>query len=130
MVDDQETNLEFVRTRWFLSEDPDDRKDGLWVWGLFKEPLYPFLLLKLETDAIPLADSEDDEDDYIKPLQLFAQINHRRDSEKGVMLEATDLKVRQMETVKADVFGVANVDVYEEVSVGTISVQPAIAVEK
>jgi hypothetical protein len=22
--------------RWTLSEDPNDRKDGLWIWGLFK----------------------------------------------------------------------------------------------
>ena len=92
------------------------------------EPLYPFLLLKLETDAIPLND--DDNDDFIKPLQLFAQINHRRDSELGVVLDATDLKVRQVETIKADPFGAAKVDVYEEVSVGTLSVQPAVTVEK
>ena len=22
--------------RWTLSEDPNDRKDGLWIWGLFE----------------------------------------------------------------------------------------------
>ncbi len=22
--------------RWKLSEDPNDRRDGLWIWGLFK----------------------------------------------------------------------------------------------
>jgi hypothetical protein len=26
------------------------RTDGLWVWGLFQEPLYPFLLFKMETE--------------------------------------------------------------------------------
>ena len=93
----------------------------------FKEPLYPFLLLRLETDAIPLSDEEDD--DKIKPLQLFAQIDHRRDAERGVLLDATELKVRQIETIKADVFGAAKVDVYEEVSVGTLSVQPAVKAE-
>ena len=85
------------------------------------------MLLKLETASIPLPG--DDNDDAIKPLQLFAQINHRRDSELGVVLDAADLKVRQMETVKADIFGVAEVDVYEEVSVGTLSIQPAVTVE-
>ena len=30
---------------WRLSEDPDEQRDGLWVWGLFEEPLYPFLLV-------------------------------------------------------------------------------------
>lgn len=112
---------------WQLSEDPNDRKDGLWIWGLFKEPLYPFLLLKIQTDSIPL---EGDEDDVIKPLQLFAQINHRRDSEFGVVLEATDLKVRQVETIKADPFGAASVDIFEEVNIGSISVQPGVSVEK
>ena len=118
--------FKITKSFWQLSEDPEDRKDGLWIWGLFKEPLYPFLLLKIETEAIPL----EDEDDQIKPLQLFAQINHRRDAERGVLLEATDLKIRQVETIKADPFGAAKVDVYEEVSVGTLSVQPAVAVEK
>jgi hypothetical protein len=28
---------------WTLSEDKNDRKDGLWIWGLFEEPKYPFL---------------------------------------------------------------------------------------
>jgi hypothetical protein len=123
----EQSRLRLQNSFWQLSEDPNDRKDGLWIWGLFKEPLYPFLLLKLETEAIPLEDGDDD--DMIKPLQLFAQINHRRDSELGVLLEASDLTVRQVETIKADPFGAAKVDVYEELKVGTLSVQPAIAVE-
>lgn len=32
---------------WTLSEDKEDRKDGLWVWGLFEEPKYPFLYFYL-----------------------------------------------------------------------------------
>ncbi|EJK56943.1 hypothetical protein THAOC_23071, partial [Thalassiosira oceanica] len=36
------TILKVKSSRWKLSEDPDDPKDGLWIWGLFKEPLYPF----------------------------------------------------------------------------------------
>lgn len=39
------------RTRWVLSEDPSERRDGFWIWGLFKEPLYPFMLFELELDA-------------------------------------------------------------------------------
>lgn len=119
--------LRLKNSFWQLSEDPNDRKDGLWIWGLFQEPLYPYLLLKMETEAIPLPG--DDDGDVIKPLQLFAQINHRRDSELGVVLEASDLKVRQVETIKADPFGAAKVDVYEELNVGTLSVQPAIPVK-
>lgn len=32
---------------WTLSEDKNDRKDGLWVWGLFEEPKYPYLYFYL-----------------------------------------------------------------------------------
>ena len=39
---------------WQLSEDPDDKRDGLWVWGLFEEPLYPFLLVSLDSEKIGL----------------------------------------------------------------------------
>lgn len=117
--------LKITKSRWQLSEDPDDRKDGLWIWGLFKEPLYPFLLLQLETAAIPLAGEDQD---VIKPLQLYAQINHRRDDERGVVLEASELKIRRVTTIKADPFGVAKVDVYDEMGVGTLSVLPAISV--
>ena len=28
------------KAQWLLSEDPEDRGDSLWIWGLFKEPLY------------------------------------------------------------------------------------------
>ena len=114
------SRLKVIKSRWQLSEDPDDRKDGLWVWGLFKEPLYPFMLLQLELDSIPLPGSEGDS---IKPLKLFAQINHARDDEKGVILSGGDLKVREIETVKADPFGAATVDIYEEISVGKLSIQ-------
>ena len=127
----EESRFQISKSRWQLSEDPNDRKDGLWVWGLFKEPLYPFLLLQVETETIPVPggtveEGDDDEKrDVIKPLQLYAQLNHKRDSEEGVVLTASDLKVRQMETVDADLFGVGKVDLYEEVNIGTLSVQPA-----
>lgn len=115
------SRLKIVKSRWLLSEDPNDRKDGLWVWGLFKEPLYPFMLLELETDAIALSGGVDDN---IPPLQLYAQINHKRENGSAI-LQATDLKIRQMERIKADPFGVAQVDIYEEVSIGILSIQVA-----
>lgn len=103
-----------------LSEDPDERKDGLWVWGLFKEPLYPFMLLQLETEEFDLPGEEGDS---ILPLKLFAQINHYRDEEKGVILSQAALNIREVETMKADPLGAATVDVYEEVSVGQLTIQ-------
>lgn len=112
--------LKVVKSRWQLSEDPEDRKDGLWIWGLFQEPLYPFLLLQLETDRVPLPGADGD---FISPLKLFAQINHKRDKESGVVLSAAELKVRKIETRKADVFGAATVEVYEEFTVGKLNIQ-------
>lgn len=110
--------LQFDSSRWQLSEDPNDRKDGLWIWGLFEEPLYPFMLLKFSTQPIQL------QDDTIGPLQLYAQINHSRKEEAGVVLEPAVLNVRQMESLKADPFGAASVEIFEEVNVGSISIQP------
>ena len=37
MQGDEPSRLQIVKSRWQLSEDPEDRKDGLWIWGLFKE---------------------------------------------------------------------------------------------
>ena len=38
---------------WTLSEDKDDRKDGLWIWGLFQEPKYPFMYFSLGEQCSP-----------------------------------------------------------------------------
>jgi len=113
--------LEISSSFWKLSEDPNERKDGLWVWGLFEDPLYPFMLLQLETKEIALPGEEGD---GIKPLKLYAQINHSRDKEEGVVLQASALNVRELETMKADPFGAATVDIYDEVNVGQLSIQP------
>jgi hypothetical protein len=111
--------LKVTKSRWQLSEDPDDRKDGLWIWGLFSEPLYPFLLLSVETARIPIPGEEGD---FIMPLKLFAQINHQRDQEKGVVLDVAELKIREMEVIKADPFGAATVEIFEEVTIGKLNI--------
>jgi hypothetical protein len=123
--------------RWKLSEDPNDRKDGLWVWGLFSEPLYPFMLLNIETEEYSLTprstrkiqnDDEDDNktlEDSILPLKIYAQINHKRDRKTGdVTLEPATLTIRKMETVKADILGVASIELYDEIQVGQLSLRP------
>jgi len=118
-------NVQYLKVsngRWKLSEDPNDRKDGLWVWGLFEEPLYPFMLLQLETEEYSLPGSEGD---AMIPLTLYAQINHKRDKKTGeVVLDAATLNLREVETVKADILGAAKVDVFEEVKVGQLSLRP------
>lgn len=117
------SSLTITKSRWILSEDPNDRKDGLWVWGLFREPLYPFLLLTLQTDTLVL--NNNDDNDSLPPMQLYAQINHRRDEHgNAVLAESTDLCWRVMETMNADPFGGAKVDLYENVVIGSIALQP------
>ncbi len=108
--DDDNRNVRYLKVtkgRWKLSEDPNDRKDGLWVWGLFAEPLYPFMLLQLETEEYALPGPEND---AITPLTLYAQINHKRDKKTGeVELDAASLNLREVESINADPFGVAKV---------------------
>lgn len=36
------------KARWTLSEGEETRSAGLWIWGLFNEPLYPYLLLQMQ----------------------------------------------------------------------------------
>mmetsp|Transcript_1694 Transcript_1694/g.2523 ORF Transcript_1694/g.2523 Transcript_1694/m.2523 type:complete len:241 (-) Transcript_1694:33-755(-) len=114
--------LNLTKGRWQLSEDPEDRKDGLWIWGLFKEPQYPFMLFQIETSEYTLAGPEND---AILPLNLYAQINHKRDKDTGnVELDAAVLNIREIETMKADPFGAAKIDIYDEVKVGQLSLRP------
>jgi hypothetical protein len=108
-------------SRWSLSEDPDDRKDSLWIWGLFKDPLYPFLLLQMEVDEVPLPGEENDS---IPAFKLFAQINHKRENGEVMLSNGADLKIKKKETMKADPFGAATVDIFEEISVGKLQLQP------
>lgn len=119
--------LKISRSRWTLSEDPNDKKDGLWIWGLFKEPLYPFMLLQLETKELKIGtiDKNNDDDgetqDSIPPLKLYAQITHIRNEEVGVELKPSNLNIRVLERVQLPG---ASVDLYEEEAIGSISFQP------
>jgi len=121
-------SLEISKSRWTLSEDPNDKKDGLWIWGLFKEPLYPFMLLQLETKELKLPSSQKSENndtdvitDSIPPLKLYAQITHIRNEDVGVELKTANLNVRVLERVQLPG---ASVDLYEEEKVGQVSFQP------
>mmetsp|Transcript_35846 Transcript_35846/g.61954 ORF Transcript_35846/g.61954 Transcript_35846/m.61954 type:complete len:195 (+) Transcript_35846:16-600(+) len=107
---------------WLLSEDPDDRKDGLWIWGLFEEPLYPFILLKLTFRAIPMPGADVDE---IAPFTCYAQLSHVRDRKTGeVEILPGILTVRTVERVKADLAGLASVDLINKGAIGEIKLQP------
>ncbi|KAK1747294.1 F-box only protein [Skeletonema marinoi] len=119
---DEVLSLEISSSRWKLSEDPDDPKDGLWIWGLFKEPLYPFMLLQMETKELELSSAEGEEKDSIPALKLYAQINHIRDQETGnVDLKTADVNIRLLEQIQLPG---ATVDLYENEKVGQVSFQP------
>mmetsp|Transcript_6183 Transcript_6183/g.9012 ORF Transcript_6183/g.9012 Transcript_6183/m.9012 type:complete len:230 (+) Transcript_6183:75-764(+) len=117
--DDSSSKDELVITkaRWMLSEDPEDRKDGLWVWGLFKEPLYPFLLLTMET-AEKILDEESKT--VLPPLKFYAQIPHTR-KDGAVSLDSAVLNVRNTEQLQL-VGAVA--DYFEDVGVGQLQINP------
>lgn len=120
---DKASPMKIINGRWKLSENPEDRKDGLWVWGLFKEPLYPFMLLQIETDEYPISGGT--EQDYLQPLVLYSQVNHRRDKGNGnVELGVATLNLREKELMKADPFGAASVEIFEELKVGQLTFRP------
>ncbi|CAM9483957.1 unnamed protein product [Choristocarpus tenellus] len=108
------------KARWSLSEDPEERKAGLWIWGLFKEPLYPFLLLQLENLEIPLKGGA-----VINPGVLFIKIDHRRDAELGVTLDSGFVGVRELTRFKADPIGMAEANVAEVRPCGKARFRPA-----
>jgi hypothetical protein len=129
-----DSSVQIASSRWILSEDPNDRKDGLWIWGLFQQPLYPYMLLSLETKPIEIRNSGDSLD-YIPALQLYVQLDHNCNRETGaVSLMKTrsssessnnyELMIRQKEIIAADPLSLSKVEIYEEVSIGTISIQP------
>ena len=110
-----DVELKIANARWLLSEDPEDRQAGLWIWGLFKEPLYPFMLLTIETEELEL------ENNLILPsMTFFAQIPHRR-KDGAVSLENTVLNMRNTEKLQL-IGSVANY--FEDVPVGQLQINP------
>lgn len=118
VTSDDEFQLKISKGRWTLSEDPDDRKDGLWVWGLFQEPLYPFLLLNLETEAHDF--QLGNEQISVPAMKLFAKIPHRR-KEGSVVLDTAVLNVRSTE--KLQLVG-AVADYFDDKCVGQLQINP------
>ena len=100
--------------RWNLSEDPDDRKDGLWVWGLFSEPLYPFLLMSLPSDAIGLPPGD----------TIAVKLRHKSRPDETELLSKGTVYLRKIETMDADLFGLAKAQYNEDTPIGTIVPAP------
>ena len=101
------------QTRWQLSEDPEDRKDSLWIWGLFKEPLYPFILFELEL-AAPLEISEGIS---IPQGKIYLQVDHRR-KEGEVKLGEGTITYKIDSEQNADLLGLSQFTYNEPVPCG------------
>ena len=110
------------KDRWTLSEDPDDQKDSLWIWGLFSQPLYPFLLLALTlTEPVQLPGGE-----TIPAGKLFLQGEHRRDPDADTMLGAGSVVFKVSEAIKADLVGLSDFTYNEPIPCGTFRFLPGI----
>ncbi|GMI26533.1 hypothetical protein TrCOL_g1051 [Triparma columacea] len=113
---------EGITGSYLLSEDPEDRKDGLWVWGLFKDPLYPFCLVKLDIEALPLPGSDEDS---LPPFTFFSKVPHSMEKNEAkireVKLSPSPLCVRVAESFNADPVGLAKVEIQEEKEIGKIT---------
>lgn len=109
---------------WGLSEDKEDRKDGLWIWGLFETPKYPFLYMNLNIfDSFFLPSGEEDKIPWDIPGScLYCRFNHVNDKETGVTLDDATMTYQLDEFTKADPFGVGgSVKVGDFVPAGTIT---------
>jgi hypothetical protein len=102
------------RRRWLLSEDPEDRKDSLWIWGLFKDPLYPFVLFELElAEPLEICDGV-----AIPAGTLYFQVDHRRKDGQVKLGEGT-LCYKVASQQGADLLGLSDFTYNEPVPCGT-----------
>ncbi|CAM9122481.1 unnamed protein product [Pylaiella littoralis] len=105
--------------RWTLSEAEDTRGAGLWVWGLFKDPLYPFLLLQVNNLEITLKGGA-----KISAGRLYVKVDHRRDDELGPILKSGTVGVKLIERVRVDPLGMAEADITSVVPCGSVQFRP------
>jgi len=103
-------------TRWTLSEDPEDRKDSLWIWGLFSEPLYPFIIFEMDLEA-PVEFPE--EGVSIPKGTLYFQVDHRR-KDGQVQLGEGAVSYKVTEKLAADLVGLSEFAYDEAIPCGKI----------
>lgn len=91
-----------LTSNYKLSEDINDRKDGLWIWGLFEEPKYPYLYFTLNVyDTLFVG--EEEKKIYGKGVaggKFFLRFNHSRDKNNNVLLSDGIITYQQIEMVQ------------------------------
>lgn len=114
--------------RYTLSEDKDDRKDGLWIWGLFEEPKYPFLYMNMDVYNSTVLPSGEEEPIFggtgLPNGRLYIRFSHQLVKEIGVVLTAPQMNYKETEIVKADILGIVQFDAGEYKPAGSIEVFP------
>eukprot|EP01038_Epipyxis_sp_PR26KG_P008196 gene8196-11086_t len=121
--------------RWTLSEDKNNRKDGLWIWGLFEEPKYPYLYFYLDIyNSTILPNGEE------KPIfdgasiindRLDFRFNHIIDANVGTVLSKGEVTYKSEVMVKADPFGIGGmVNIGDTVNVGSVDIRPSFEVSE
>ena len=108
-----------MNNRWTLEEDPNERKAGLWIWGLFSEPLYPYLLFSMDVNRVEVAPGG-----YHVPAgKVFAEMRHARGSKQGCVLSDGTLSFKVTKTYQADLVGLSEVAVGEPNKCGRIKAE-------
>lgn len=98
------------------AQDPNERKAGLWIWGLFEEPLYPYMLLSFDCNRIEVAEGGY----HIPKGKLFAEVKHARGSKSGHVLSDGKLSFKVTKTYKADLVGLSQATIGEPTICGRL----------
>ena len=98
------------------AQDPNERKAGLWIWGLFEEPLYPYMLLSFDCNRIEVAEGGY----HIPKGKLFAEVKHARGSKSGHALSDGKLSFKVTKTYKADLVGLSQATIGEPTICGRL----------
>ena len=113
---------------WTLSEDKDDRKDGLWIWGLFEEPKYPFLYFNMDLYNTTILPSGEEEPIFggegIPNGRLYMRCSHTRDKNRGVILSNPQMTWKLTDIVSADLLGIVKFDAGEFEDAGELDIFP------
>eukprot|EP00747_Dinoflagellata_sp_TGD_P184074 gnl/TRDRNA2_/TRDRNA2_39404_c0_seq1.p1 gnl/TRDRNA2_/TRDRNA2_39404_c0~~gnl/TRDRNA2_/TRDRNA2_39404_c0_seq1.p1 ORF type:complete len:294 (-),score=54.61 gnl/TRDRNA2_/TRDRNA2_39404_c0_seq1:1-882(-) len=107
-------NLE-AKNRWELGEDPDGKSEnpmdggGLWIWALFSETPFPYLLFSIELN------------EYGK---VSAKVPHAVGDKRGTVLSDGTATTMKYTDVAADLVGLSRAQISEKMPAGTVRFSP------